>query len=132
MINLGTDVINDWSFRNGDLQIVEGTGNLSQALTNRLNTYLDDLILFYGDYGSNLFDYMGEQNKPTIHEYIKVEVEDCIVKDNRVDTCSCTIDKVMNDEVYCNLSLILVDGTDMDLKMIITQENDVTIINGVE
>ena len=43
-----------------------------------------------------------------------------------------TINKVMNDEVYCNLSLILVDGTDMDLKMIITQENDVTIINGVE
>ena len=132
MINLGTDVISDWSFANGDIETVEGISNLNQAISNRLNTYLDDLSLFYSNYGSIVFDYIGEHNTPTIHEYIKVEVEDCIIKDKRINSVECTVNKIINGEISCKLNLVLVDGTDVDLNMIITQENTVTITNGVE
>jgi len=127
MINLGTDVISDWSFEDGDIRIVKSRSNLGQALANRLNTYENVLAPFYNDYGSILFDYMGELNNPNIHEYIKIEVEDCIKKDKRVLSATCTVDKVSSDGVKCTLDIILVDGTDVDLDMIITQENTVVI-----
>lgn len=131
MINLGTDVIKDWSFSNGDLNIVAGTGNLGQAIENRLNTYLGDLSAFYSGYGSQLFDYLGEINQSNIHEYIKVEIEHAVIKDKKIMGAECTVWKVSSGRVECTLNVTLVDGTDMDLNMIITNENMVNII-GVE
>ena len=127
MINVGTDVIGDWSFTDGDVNIVDGTGNLGQAIQNRLNTYIGDLSDFYNEYGSNLFDYMGELNHPTIHEYIKSEIEFCVVQDKRISSVDCTVSKVSNKQVKCLLQLTLVDGTDMDLSMILTNENAVIL-----
>ena len=132
MINLGTDVMSDWSFSNGDVNIVAGTGNLAQAISNRLNTYLDDLSAFYAGYGSTVFDYLGEFNHSTIHEYIKIEVETAVIKDNRVNSVECTVNKISSGQVEGKLNLTLVDGTDVDLNMIITAENTVMITNGVE
>ena len=37
MINLGTDIVSDWSFSDGDLNIVTGTANLAQAIQNRFD-----------------------------------------------------------------------------------------------
>lgn len=132
MINLGTDVMSDWSFSDGDLNIVSGTGNLSQAIANRLNTYLDDLALFYNGYGSNLFDYLGEFNNSNIHEYIKLETEFQVIKDKRIKTAECTVNRIGQGIVEATLNVELIDGTDVDLNMIITNENKVIIQNGVE
>ena len=131
MINLGTDVISDWSFTDGDLNIVAGTGNLGQAIENRLNTYIDDLSAFYASYGSQLFDYLGEMNKSNIHEYIKVEVEHAVIQDKRIMAVECIVRRLSGGRVECTLNVTLVDGTDIDLNMIITNENMVNII-GVE
>lgn len=127
MINLGTDVIGDWSFTNGDVNTVTGTGNLGQAIQNRLNTYIGDLNEFYNEYGSNLFDYMGEMNHNTIHEYIKSEIEFRVVQDKRISNVDCTVSKVSSEQVKCQLHLTLVDGTDFDLNMILTNENAVIL-----
>lgn len=133
MINLGTDIVSDWSFTDGDLNIVSGTGNLAQAIQNRLNTYLDDLNMFYSNYGSTLFDLLGDLNHETIHEYIKIEIEHEIIKDNRIRNVNCTVTKIGNGKVECNLNLILVDRTDIDLNLIITADNIAIIgTNGVE
>ena len=132
MVNLGSDVVSDWSFEDGDLQTVSGTGNLIQAISNRLNTYTGDLSSFYADFGSILFDYMGELNKPTTHEYIRLEVENELIKDKRIINANCTVNKIGSGEVECTLNVVLVDGSDVDLNMIITSENEVRITNGVE
>lgn len=133
MINLGVDVQSDWSFSDGDLNIVTGTANLAQAIQNRLNTYFDDLNPFYANYGSTLFDLLGDLNHETIHEYIKIEVEDCVVKDNRIRSVDCTVNKISAGQVECELNIILIDETDADLGLIITADNIVVLnINGVE
>ena len=131
MINLGTDVVSDWCFTDGDLNIVAGTGNLAQAIQNRLNTYIGDLSAFYASYGSQLFDYLGEMNQSNIHEYIKVEVEHAVIQDKRIMAAECTVRRLSGGRVECTLNVTLVDGTDMDLNMIITNENMVNI-TGVE
>lgn len=133
MINLGTDIVSDWSFSDGDLNIVTGTANLAQAIQNRLNTYFDDLNVFYANYGSTLFDLLGDLNHETIHEYIKIEVEDCVVKDNRIRSVECVVNKMGEGSVECKLNTILIDETDVDLGLIITADNIVVLnINGVE
>lgn len=123
MINLGTDVVSNWSFTDGDLNIVSGEGNLVQAIQNRLNTYMDDLSIFYQNYGSTIFDEVGELNHPTIHEYIKIEVESCLIRDNRINDVVCTVEKNDNGEVECGLNLTLVDGTDISLALVINADN---------
>ena len=133
MINLGTDIVSDWSFSDGDLNIVTGTTNLAQAIQNRLNTYFDDLNLFYANYGSTLFDLLGDLNHETIHEYIKIEVEDVVIKDNRIKSVDCTVNKMGEGLVECKLNIILIDETDADLSLIITADNIVVLnVNGVE
>lgn len=127
MINLGTDVVSNWSFTDGDLNIVAGTGNLAQAIQNRLNTYLDDLNIFYSSYGSTLFDELGEINHPTIHEYIKIEIEYRLIRDNRIKDVVCTVEKISSDCVECSLDLTLVDETDVSLGLIINADNIVVI-----
>lgn len=127
MINLGTDVVSNWSFTDGDLNIVAGTGNLAQAIQNRLNTYLDDLSIFYSGYGSTLFDELGELNHPTIHEYIKIEIEYRLIRDNRIKDVVCTVEKISSDCVECSLDLTLVDETDVNLGLIINADNIVVI-----
>lgn len=129
MINLGVDVQSDWSFSDGDLNIVTGTANLAQAIQHRLNTYFDDLNSFYANYGSTLLDLLGDLNHETIHEYIKIEVEDCVVKDNRIRSVDCTVNKIGVGQVECSLYLVLVDGSDADLGLIITADN-ITVIGG--
>ena len=98
MTNLITDIVSNWSFTDGDLNIVTGEGNLVQAIQNRLNTYMDDLSIFYQNYGSTIFDEIGELNHPTIHEYIKIEVESCLIRDNRINNVECTVEKNDNDQ----------------------------------
>ena len=129
MINLGVDVAADWSFSDGDLNIVTGTNNLAQAIQNRLNTYFDDLNLFYANYGSTLLDLLGDLNHETIHEYIKIELEDVVVKDNRIRSVDCTVNKIGVGQVECSLYLVLVDGSDADLGLIITADN-IAVIGG--
>ena len=127
MINLATDVIKDWSFNDGDLITVTGIGNLSQAIENRLNTYIGEMNDFYIEYGSQLFDYLGEMNQGNIHQYVKIEIEHSLIQDKRINSVECNITKIGSNEIEGILSLTLVDETDVDLNMIITNDNKVSI-----
>ena len=48
----GVDIDSSFQFRDGDLLLSEYDENLVQAVINRLNTNLEELDLFYEDYGS--------------------------------------------------------------------------------
>lgn len=130
MRRLGTDIKSDWSFNSeGDLNIVSGVDNLGQAISNRLNTYLGDLDLFYQEYGSTLFEYLGEINHETIHEYIRIEIEHAVSNDKRVREINVTVLKKDTKSVECKLDLVLVNNKDVGLNMIISAEN-IVILNG--
>lgn len=128
MINLGTDIDSEWSFANGDLLLVSNYGNLNQAIINRLNTDLDFYSIFYTKYGGRLFEQMGELNHPTIHEYIRIEVEDTVMQDPRIQNVECTVNKHSSNTVECDLMIVLYDETTVtNLNLIIDANTGVSL-----
>ena len=100
--HLGTDIKADWSFTDGDINLVSGKSNLGQAIVNRLKADLTTFI-FYNRYGGNLFEHMGDLNHPTIHEYIKIEVEEICRQDPRIKQVECTVTKTDSETITLNL-----------------------------
>ena len=56
----GTDINSEWTLtEHGDLKTINGTDNLAQAITNRLSCQLNNLQLYYNQYGSLLTGFLG-------------------------------------------------------------------------
>ena len=69
----------------GDLELVEGGYNLAQAIINRLMTRRGELAeLGHPNYGSTLYQLIGEPNNERTRELIKMAVKECVVQDPRV------------------------------------------------
>lgn len=129
-IDLGTDISSDWSFSNGDINLIRDYGNLSQAIMNRLNTDLDFYQIFYARYGGNLWEHMGDLNHPTIHEYIRIEVEDIILQDPRIAEVECSVTKISRKQVGCTVTVTLYDNTTTTtLNYVINANTGVSITN---
>ena len=128
VINLGTDISNDWSFSNGDLNLISDYGNIQQAIVNRLNSDADFYNIFYVKYGGNLFEQMGELNHHTIHEYIRIEVESIVEQDPRVSNVNATITKLNSSSVNCELNVVFYDNISSDkLNLVIDANTGVSI-----
>ena len=82
--DFGVEVNSDWTFIDGDLKLVSYDDNLSQAIRNRLNTNLDELSLFYEDYGSVLSGFLGWKSDEETLSFIKLEVDNCLENDSRL------------------------------------------------
>ena len=78
------EVHSDWEFIDGDLKLVSYDENLCQAIRNRLNTNLDELYLFYEDYGSVLSGFLGWKSNEETLSFIKLEVDNCLKNDSRL------------------------------------------------
>ena len=128
VVNIGTDIDRTWSFNNGEIITISDYGNLSQAITNRLNTDLDFYSVFYAKYGGNLFEHMGDLNHPTIHEYIRIEVEDIIRQDPRISNVEATINKTHTNTIECDLIIGLYDETTtVELNLVIDTNKGVSL-----
>ena len=78
----GSDLSVDLS---GDLAVVEGEYNLSQAILNRLRTRLGELTeLGHPDYGSRLYELIGQPNNERTRNLARIYTAECIAKDPRV------------------------------------------------
>lgn len=82
--DFGIEVHSDWDFIDGDLKLVSYDDNLCQAIRNRLNTNLDELYLFYEDYGSVLSGFLGWKSNDETLSFIKLEVDNCLKNDSRL------------------------------------------------
>lgn len=69
----------------GDLRLAEGIANLRQQLVTRLGTPKGTLLL-HPDYGSDILQYIGKPTTPELLIDIKLCVQECILKDSRVNT----------------------------------------------
>ncbi|MEM1542565.1 MAG: GPW/gp25 family protein [Ignisphaera sp.] len=69
----------------GDLETVKGEYNLGQAIINRLRTRLGELAdLGHPNYGSRLYELVGEPNNERTRELAKAYVRESIMRDPRV------------------------------------------------
>ena len=72
---LGIDLSSSFTFHDGDLILSSYDDNLVQAVTNRIQTDLNELDLFYEDYGSILNSFFGwKANEYTI-VLMKTEIQ---------------------------------------------------------
>ena len=101
----GNDIDSSWSFVDGDLKIVKHQINLGQAILNRLQTDSGTYDIFYKNYGGNLFEQFGELNHPTIHEYIRIEIESILQQEPRIRNVECTVNKTYSTGVGVTLKV---------------------------
>lgn len=74
MSEYGTDIHRSWTFTNGDLLLASDEYNVAQAIQNRISTNLDELELYYPEYGSLLRTYLGEKRTAENLEFINIEI----------------------------------------------------------
>lgn len=68
-----------------DLAIVEGRGNLTQALLNRLHTRKGELAqLGHPEYGSRLYQLIGELNNNRTRLMAEMYIRECLAQELRV------------------------------------------------
>ena len=108
----GTDIRSDWSFNeHGDLTLVGNKDNVGQAISNRLQTQLNELDLFYAGYGSFLTQFLGWKRNNSTLEFMRLEIETRLAGDPRLT--SYTVNLEYGEEtntVEIHISLTLDDG----------------------
>jgi hypothetical protein len=128
----GNDIDSSWSFTDGDLNIVKNKINLGQAILNRLKTDLGTYDLFYTRYGGNLFEQFGELNHPTIHEYIKIEVESILQQDPRIQNIECTVNKTYSNGVGITLNVTPITNDEViSYNLVLNDDSYITINNNM-
>lgn len=123
----GTDINSNWSFSDGDINLVTDKANLGQAIVNRLKADLTTFI-FYNRYGGNLFEHFGDKNNPNIHEYIKIEIEEICRQDPRIKQAECTVTKTDSETITLDLKLLTISSDEIiRYNLIITSDNSIFI-----
>jgi phage baseplate assembly protein W len=71
--------------RTGDILTISEIDNLAQAIINRLSTDQGELYdIGHPDYGSRLYEVIGEVNNEFTRRRIKVLIEECLVEEHRI------------------------------------------------
>ena len=124
----GNDIDKSWTFTNGDINIVKNVNNLGQAIYNRLRTDLGTFDMFYVKYGGNLYEELGEVNHPTIHEYIRIEIEHILEQEHRIQNIDCTVNKLDSNGVDVTLKVTPIRSTEtLTYNLVIGNDSYVTI-----
>jgi len=110
LYQMGVDIDRSWSFANGDLKIVKYDNNIQQAVRNRLTCLLNALDIFYVEYGTLLFNYLGKKNNESTHEYIRIEIEKRLGFDPRFKHVECKVNNITQETVDVNLILTFLNG----------------------
>lgn len=136
MVNdvFGTDIDSTWSFVDGDLELSKGKGNLGQAIMNRLNADDDQYSDFYIKYGGQLFDHFGDLNHPTIHEYIRIEIEHILEQEPRIkEITECTVNKISSNVVGCTLKVTPIGSDEViELNLVLSDDSPIFISSSNE
>ena len=119
----GTDINMDFSFKDGDINLVNGTKNLAQAICNRLNSNLQTYEIFYARYGGNLLEWLGEINNTNIQEYLKIEIESILGQEPRITSVEATVTKETSNTLLVDLKVLPVASDEIITLNLIIQED---------
>lgn len=115
----GTDIKNTWTFTDqGDLELVTNDDNIIQAILNRLNTRLDELDLYYDEYGSLLQNLLGYPSNEETLEFIRIEIETSLQNEPRLTDFEVTVTKQDKDKININLA-IWYNGEELEYNLVI-------------
>jgi phage baseplate assembly protein W len=80
--HMGSDLSNSTQ---GDLEQISEEMNLAQAILHRLRTIRGELVdIGHPDYGSNLYDMIGEPNNQTTRDRLKSIVRTTVMEEPRI------------------------------------------------
>lgn len=113
LYELGVDFNSSFTFKDGDIQLVEYDENLIQSITNKFNTDLDELGHFYEDYGSTLKSFFGWKRNEETLSFIQSEVETVLQSEERL--LSWKIDVKFTDDGKLRINLELYPNSDYSI-----------------
>lgn len=108
-IDVGTDAIGNLLVSNGDLELVSGTQNITQALYHRLQTPSNSLVL-HPNYGNLLNTFIGRANIPTHAFFMEANLTQSLLSDPRIDTVQGTNANIDGDKINIGITVTLKNG----------------------
>ena len=105
LYELGVDIDSTFSFTDGDVQLISYDDNLVQSIQNKLNTNLNELDLFYEEYGSILSTFLGWKANDETIGFIKSELETILKSENRIASYEYTVEYQGDGKIRINLVL---------------------------
>jgi phage baseplate assembly protein W len=111
----GTDYSSDgFITSNGDIGLVTELANAEQAIRNRLLTRLGTYPNIDTDYGSEVYQALGEKINNSLVSELRVYVENCMLEEPReYAILDLDITKENHDTIHLQLQLQLVDGSEI-------------------
>ena len=96
----------------GDLETVAGAPNLGQAIIHRLMTRKGELAeLGHAQYGSRLYELVGEPNNERTRDLVKMYTKECITQDPRIkETVKISVLPAGHDRIDISISLVTIDS----------------------
>lgn len=105
LYELGVDINSSFSFHDGDIQLAKYDENLVQAVANRLNTDLNELDLFYEEYGSVILGFLGWKGNDETISVIEAELETILKSEERLMNWEYNVEYTGNGKVTIDLVL---------------------------
>jgi len=96
----------------GDIENVSGVFNLGQAITNRLMTRKGELSeLGHANYGSRLYELIGEPNNERTRDLVKMYVKECLSQEPRIkEIVKIVVSPVGNNKIDISISVIPIES----------------------
>lgn len=115
-MDFGTDINSNWELtEQGDLKLISNEENLTQAIINRLTCNLNYLNLYYNEYGSLLYGFLGWKRNEKTLEFIRIELGNRLNSDSRIKKYS--IDLEYNSDGDININLKINGNTEVNMIM---------------
>ena len=105
LYELGVDIGSSLSFHDGDIKLAKYDENLVQAIANQLNTGLDELELFYEQYGSVILGFLGWKGTDETISLIEAELETILKSESRLTDWEYNVEYIGKGKVKIDLVL---------------------------
>lgn len=93
----------------GDLAVISGSPNLTQALTNRLASHTGDLT-FHPEYGCDVYKLVGQGGTATADKLAATLVSRAVRSDGRVASVAKATGSLAGDRISVTVTAVAVDG----------------------
>lgn len=127
---LGTDFDSSYEFIDGDLKLVKNEDNLIQSIINRFNTKLDTLNLFYTDYGSKIYGFLGWVHSDDTLDFIELEIQDVLQQDPRCQENTINV-KYQNQKIIAEITIRITDDMDLTFNLVMNENNKISLLTNM-
>lgn len=102
----------------GDLAVVSGVKNLTQALSHHVVVDKKELA-FHPKYGCHVRSLLGRMNGPSAGMLAAFYVKSALIEDSRVDSVLSCVATVVGDQISVDASVLPVSGKRVELKLVL-------------